>query len=88
MDSVDVAVTVEVSGLFAQDGRRRGDTDRAAAGHLQRPTGALCAGIAVVESPVDPRGIGWYGGAVGIGDLAQDVVDVGGGRDLAVGIGK
>ena len=64
------------------------DGDRGAAGYLQGTAGALAAGVAVIKGPADLGAGRWCIGAVGVGDLLQDVVDVGGGRCLAVGISK
>ena len=65
-----------------------GDHHRGATQCLLGTAAALRANVAVVEGPVDLRA-GWRCiAAVGVCDLAQDVVDIGGRRNLAIAVGE
>ena len=64
------------------------DGNRRRAERLERATGPLGAHVPVVEGPVELHRRGRRIARVGVGDLAQDGVDVGRGRDLAVRVGE
>ncbi|ODJ86049.1 hypothetical protein CODIS_36840 [Candidatus Thiodiazotropha endolucinida] len=66
----------------------RGDCHRRAAHGLQCAAGSLGTGITVVEGPIDLHAGRRHVVAVRVGDLAQDVVDIGRGGCLTVGVGE